>query len=404
MTRTTTRTIDDFCGLQAQLTEEEVAVTDMVRRFVADRVLPRIDDDFEHHRFPRELIAELGEMGLLGANLKGYGCAGISSVGYGLACREIEFGDSGLRSFVSVQSSLAMFAIHKWGSEEQKQRWLPEMAVGRVVGCFGLTEPESGSDPGSMRTRAVRDGDDWVLTGEKTWITSAQIADIAIVWAQTGEPANGRDPGSTSSGETVRGFIVERGMPGFSAHDIPHKLSMRASYTGSLHLADVRVPAANLLPEVVGMRGPLSCLNNARFGVAYGVLGAARFCLQKATEYACERQQWGGPIARKQLVQARLAEMLSEVVKGEVLALHYGRQKDLGKLHPSQVSLLKRNNCEIALNIARSARAIMGGNGITGEYGVLRHALNLESTYTYEGTHEIHTLILGHALTGQRAF
>ncbi len=388
-----TTSISDFMGYEHLLSEEEKAVRDSVKRFVADRLLPRITEDFEHHRFPRELVSEIAEMGVLGAPIEGYGCAGASQVAYGLACQEVEYGDSGFRSFVSVQSSLAMFAIWKWGSEEQKQRWLPRMAAGEVVGCFGLTEPESGSDPGSMRTFARRDGDDWVLSGEKMWITNAQIADIAIVWAKTGDSA-----------KSVQGFLVERGMKGFSAHNIPHKLSMRASFTGSLAMDEVRVPEANRFPEISGMRGPLSCLNNARFGVAFGVVGAARYCLEKAVEYSQTRQQWGGPIARKQLIQGRLADMLNEVVKAGVLSVHYGKLKDTGKLLPAQVSLLKRNNCAMALDVARSARAIMGGNGVTGEYGVLRHALNLESTYTYEGTHEVHSLVLGHALTGERAF
>ena len=388
-----TMTIDDFLAVEPLLTEEERAVRDMVRRFVADRLLPRICEDFEHHRFPRELIKEVAELGLLGASIDGYGCAGISHVAYGLACQELEFGDSGFRSFVSVQSSLAMYAIWRWGSEAQKQRWLPQMAAGDAVGCFGLTEPESGSDPGSMRTRATRDGDDWLLSGEKMWITNAQIADVAVVWAQTGDDAS-----------QVQGFLVERGMAGFTSHNIPHKLSMRASFTGSLHMDEVRVPEANRLPEAMGMRGPLSCLTNARFGVAFGVLGAARFCLERAVEYARTRQQWGGPIARKQLIQAQLADMLSEQVKAGLLSLHYGRLKEQGKLRAAQVSLLKRNNCAIALQSARTARSVLGGNGITGEFGVLRHALNLESTYTYEGTHEVHSLVLGHALTGERAF
>jgi len=388
-----TTSISDFMGYEHLLSEEEKAVRDSVKRFVADRLLPRITEDFEHHRFPRELVSEIAEMGVLGAPIEGYGCAGASQVAYGLACQEVEYGDSGFRSFVSVQSSLAMFAIWKWGSEEQKQRWLPRMAAGEVVGCFGLTEPESGSDPGSMRTFARRDGDDWVLSGEKMWITNAQIADIAIVWAKTGDSA-----------KSVQGFLVERGMKGFSAHNIPHKLSMRASFTGSLAMDEVRVPEANRFPEISGMRGPLSCLNNARFGVAFGVVGAARYCLEKAVEYSQTRQQWGGPIARKQLIQGRLADMLNEVVKAGVLSVHYGKLKDTSKLLPAQVSLLKRNNCAMALDVARSARAIMGGNGVTGEYGVLRHALNLESTYTYEGTHEVHSLVLGHALTGERAF
>jgi glutaryl-CoA dehydrogenase len=388
-----TLSIDQFLAWEHLLTEEERAVRLMVREFVKDRLLPRITEDFEKHRFPRELVKEVAQLGLLGAPLTGYGCAGIGHVAYGMACQELEYGDSGFRSFVTVQSSLAMHAIFKWGSEEQKQRWLPQMAAGDAVGCFGLTEPESGSDPAAMRARASRDGDDWLLTGEKTWITNAQIADVAVVWAKTGQDS-----------KSVQGFLVERGMTGFSAHDIPHKLSMRAAFTGSLSMDAVRVPDSNRLPLVAGMRGPLSCLTNARFGVAFGVVGAARFCLEKAVEYACQRRQWGGPIANKQLVQGRLADMLNEVVKAGILSLHYGRLKESGDLLPAHISLLKRNNCQMALDVARSARAIMGANGVTGEYGVLRHALNLESTYTYEGTHEIHSLVLGHALTGARAF
>ncbi|MCO4762256.1 MAG: acyl-CoA dehydrogenase family protein [Myxococcales bacterium] len=385
--------VEQFIGWEGLLGEEEKAVRDMTRKFVADRILPHIVDDFAEGRFRKELALELGELGILGANLTGYGCPGISHVSYGMACHELEYGDSGLRSFVSVQTSLAMYAIWRWGSEDQKNRWLPEMAAGRAIGCFGLTEPNHGSDPASMGTRAVKDGDDWLLTGSKMWITSASIADVAVVWAKTGE-----DPSS------MRGFIVERGMAGFSAHDIPHKLSMRASSTGGLMLDNVRVPEGNRLPKAAGMRGPLSCLNNARFGVSWGVLGAARFCLEKATEYSVERQQWGGPIARKQLVQGQLADMISEVVKASLLSLHYGRLKEAGTLRAPQVSLLKRNNCRIALMCARTARGLMGGNGITGEYHVMRHAMNLESTYTYEGTDEIHSLVLGHALTGQRAY
>ena len=386
-------TVDQFIGWEGLLGEEETAVRDMTRRFVADRILPFIVEDFAEGRFRKELAVELGSLGLLGSNLTGYGCPGIGHVSYGLACHELEYGDSGLRSFVSVQTSLAMFAIWKWGSEDQKNHWLPEMAAGRKIGCFGLTEPNHGSDPSSMQTRAVRDGDDWLLTGSKMWITSASIADVAIVWAKTGE-----------DGETMRGFIVEPGSPGFSAHDIPHRLSMRASSTGGLMLDNVRVPDSARLPKAMGMRGPLSCLNNARFGVSWGVLGAARFCLEAATEYSVERHQWGGPIARKQLVQGQLAEMISEVVKASLLALHFGRLKEQDKLHAPQVSLLKRNNCRIALMCARTARGLLGGNGITGEYHVMRHAMNLESTYTYEGTDEIHSLVLGHALTGERAF
>ena len=386
------RDVEAFIGWGSLLSDEEKEVRRMVRRFVRERAAPRIVADFEAGVFATELIGEIAQLGLLGANLTGYGCAGVSSVAYGLACHELEACDSGWRSFVSVQTSLAMYAIWRWGSEAQKERWLPEMAAGRVIGCFGLTEPESGSDPGSMRAQAVRDGSDWRLSGTKMWITNAQIADVAIVWARADD------------GGRVRGFIVERGMAGFETHDIPHKLSLRASFTGSLHFDDVRVPEANRLALADGMSGPLACLNNARFGVAFGVLGAARACLERAIAYVGDRRQFSVPIGSKQLVQARLADMLTEVVKAAILSVHYGRLKDDGHLAPEQVSLLKRNNCRIALEAARSARALLGANGITTEYDVLRHALNLESTFTYEGTDAIHTLVLGAALTGLRAF
>jgi glutaryl-CoA dehydrogenase len=386
-------TLDALIGWEPLLSEEEREVRKSVRRFVQDRWMPHIVEDFEAGRFRNELIPEIAALGVLGANLQGYGCAGTSSVAYGLACHELEAGDSGLRSFVSVQTSLAMYAIHRWGSEEQRQRWLPDMALGRVIGCFGLTESGHGSDPGGMTTRAVRDGDGWRLTGVKMWITNAQIAQLAVVWAKTGEDA-----------DSIQGFLVPTESPGFRAVDIPHKLSMRASCTGALYLDQVRVPESARFPEVQGLRGPLACLNNARFSVAFGVLGAARFCLETATQYARERVQFGVPIARKQLVQAQLAEMASEVVKASLLSLHYGRLKDLGTLRAEQVSLLKRNNCRIALSAAHTARGLLGANGITGEYHVQRHAMNLESTSTYEGTDEVHTLLLGHALTGERAF
>jgi glutaryl-CoA dehydrogenase len=385
--------LDRLIGWSDLLTDDEKTIQKNVRRFVRARCMPRIVADFEHHAFPRELIPELADLGLLGANLEGYGCAGISSVAYGLACHELEACDSGLRSFVSVQTSLAMYAIHAFGSEEQKNKWLPEMASGRAIGCFGLTEPNAGSNPGQMTTRARRDGDDWVLSGEKMWITNAQIADLAVVWAQTTDEASG-----------VMAFIVERGTNGFVATDIPHKLSLRASFTGGLSLDEVRVPDANRLPLVKGMRGPLSCLTSARYGVAFGVLGAGRACLETAIDYARTRVQLGGPIARKQLVQAKLADMANEVVKASLMSVQFGRLKDRGELLPAQVSLLKRNNCRIALDAARSARTILGANGITGEYHVMRHAMNLESTLTYEGTEDVHALVVGEALTGERAY
>jgi glutaryl-CoA dehydrogenase len=335
-------------------------------------------------------VPELARLGLLGANLEGYGCAGMGAVAYGLACHELESCDSGLRSFVSVQTSLAMYAIHRFGSQAQKERWLPEMAAGRALGCFGLTEPGHGSDPAGMETRAERDGDGWVLTGRKLWITNAQIAQLAIVWAR--------------AADGVRGFIVERDRAGFATEEIPNKLSMRASVTGGLVLDGVRVPEENRLPEAAGLKAPLACLDNARFGVAWGVLGAARACLEIAIEYACGRKQFGVPIAAKQLVQLELADVATEVVKASLLALHYARLKEAGRLHPAQTSLLKRNNCRIALEAARRCRAVLGANGIAGEFHILRHAANLESTFTYEGTDQIHTLTIGRALTGSSAF
>jgi glutaryl-CoA dehydrogenase len=361
-----------------------------VRRLVKERFQPRIVADYEAGRFALELVPELAKLGLLGANLEGYGCAGMGPTAWGLACHELESCDSGLRSFASVQTSLAMFAIHRFGSEEQKQHFLPEMAAGRILGCFGLTEPEHGSDPGGMETRARRDGSDWVLDGRKLWITNAQVAHLAIVWART-------DDG-------VRGFIVERDRKGLASGDIPHKLSMRASVTGALYLDGVRVPDESRLPNAIGLKAPLECLNNARFGVAWGVLGAARACLEIALQYARERKQFGVPIAAKQLIQLELADVASEVVKASLLALHYARLKEAGRLHPAQTSLLKRNNCRIALEAARRCRAILGANGVAGDFHVLRHAANLESTYTYEGTDQIHTLSIGRAITGESAF
>ncbi len=385
--------LDDLTGWLPQLTEEEITVRDTVRKWVAMSCLPRIRDDFEHHRFNTGWIPELAAMGVLGAPIQGYGCAGISNVAYGLACAEVEYCDSGLRSFVSVQTSLAMFAIWKYGSEAQKQKWLPKMAAGKAIGCFGLTEPNHGSDPGSMKTRAEQDGDAWTLNGSKMWITNAQVADVAIVWAHTGGGA-----------DSIRGFIVEKGTPGFAAHDIPHKLSMRASFTGSLSLQDVKLTEADRMPLAQGLKGPLGCLDNARFGVAWGVLGATRFCIERVIEYTTDREQFGVPIAAKQLVQAPIADLASRYVQAALLSLHYGRLKDEKKLTPVQVSLLKRNNCRLALDAARTARELMGANGITGEYDVLRHANNLESVLTYEGTEQIHTLVLGRALTGEAAF
>ena len=380
----------DLYNIDHLLSEEERMVRDTVRKFVNERVLPIIGDHFEAGTFPRQLISEIADLGLMGMHLEGYGCAGLSAVCYGLACQELEAGDSGLRSFVSVQGSLAMFPIYKFGSEEQKQRWLPRMARGEAIGCFGLTEPDSGSDPGSMSTTARRDGDAYILNGTKMWITNGGIADIAVVWAKT-------DDG-------IHGFLVERGTPGFSTSDVHHKLSLRASITSELHFEDCRIPADNMLPGVRGLRGPLSCLDEARYGIAWGATGAARACYEVALDYAKTRVQFDRPIASFQLVQEKLAIMATELVKAQLLALHLGRLKDEGLIHPVQISVAKRNNVREALRTAREARSVLGANGITLEYPISRHSNNLESVYTYEGTDDIHTLIIGQAITGQNAF
>jgi glutaryl-CoA dehydrogenase len=380
----------DLYNVDHLLSEEERMVRDTVRKFVSERVLPIIGEHFEAGTFPRDLIPEIAGLGLLGMHLEGYGCAGLSAVCYGLACQELEAGDSGLRSFVSVQGSLAMFPIYVFGSEEQKQHWLPRMARGEVIGCFGLTEPDFGSDPSGMRTTARRDGDFYVLNGTKMWITNGGIADLAVVWAR--------------AEEGIRGFLVERGTPGFTTSDIHQKLSLRASVTSELHFADCRVPAANMLPHVRGLRGPLSCLDEARYGIAWGATGAARACYEEALDYSKSRIQFKRPIASFQLVQQKLAIMATELVKAQLLALHLGRLKDEGLLHPVQVSLAKRNNVREALKTAREARSILGANGITLEYPISRHMNNLESVFTYEGTDDIHTLIIGQAITGQNAF
>jgi glutaryl-CoA dehydrogenase len=381
----------DFLDLDRLLSEEERLIRDTTRSFVHDRVLPEVAGWFERGELPRELAKELGDLGLLGMHLQGYGCAGTNAVSYGLACLELEAGDSGARSFVSVQGSLAMYPIWRYGSEEQKQRWLPPMAAGEAVGCFGLTEPDFGSNPAGMRTSARRDGGDWVLNGTKMWITNGGIADVAVVWARTED-------------EGVRGFLVPAGTPGFSTRDIGRKLSLRASVTSELVLEDCRLPADAVLPEVRGMRGPLSCLNEARFGIIWGSMGAARACFASALEYARTREQFDRPIGGFQLTQQKLADMLVELSKGTLLALHLGRMKDEGRLAPEQVSLGKLNNVREALAIARSARTILGANGVTLEYPVIRHANNLESVLTYEGTSEVHSLILGQAVTGLSAF
>jgi len=386
--------LDQLIGIDPLLSDEERMVRDTVRRFVRERYLPRAGELFAKETFPVELVPEMAAMGLLGATLTGYGCAGMNSIAYGLALQELEYGDSGLRSFVSVQGSLAMWPIWKYGSEEQKQKYLPKMATAELIGCFGLTEPDSGSDPGSMTTRARRDGDAYVLTGTKMWITSSPIADLAVVWAKV-------DDGDAAS---IRGFIVERGMKGFETPAIKGKMSLRASPTGEIVLNEVRVPAANVLPKVEGLKGPLGCLTQARFGISWGALGAARCCYETAVSYARERVQFDKPIASKQLVQEQLVEMAMEIAKGQIMALHFARLKDAGGISPVQVSLCKKNNVGWALKIARTARGILGGNGILLDYPVVRHMLNLESVYTYEGTNEVHTLILGNALTGHNAF
>jgi glutaryl-CoA dehydrogenase len=377
----------DFDSL---LSDEERAISATVRDFVRKRVSPSIDQWFENEISPRELAGEMGGLGLLGMHLDGYGCAGTSAVSYGLACMELEAGDSGLRSFVSVQGSLSMFSIWKFGSEDQKQEWLPRLASGAAIGCFGLTEPDFGSDPAGMRTRAVRDGTDWLLSGTKMWITNGSIADIATVWAQTEEG--------------VAGFLVPRGTKGFAASDVRHKLSLRASTTSGLTFDDVRLPASARLPGARGLRAPLSCLGEARFGIVFGALGAARDCLDTTLEYARTRIQFDRPIAGFQLTQAKLADMAVELGKGLLLALHLGRLKDAGTLRPEQVSAGKLNNVREAIKIARTCRTILGGSGITLDYPVLRHANNLESVLTYEGTSEIHALTVGQALTGISAF
>ena len=386
--------LDQLISIDPLLTEEERMIRDSVRRFVRERYLPRAADLFAKEQFATDLIPEIAAMGLLGGSLTGYGCAGMNSVAYGLAVQELEYGDSGLRSFVSVQGSLAMWPIWKYGSEEQKQRFLPKMAAGELIGCFGLTEPDSGSDPGSMTTRARADGEDYVLNGTKMWITSAPVAHLAVVWAKV-------DDGGA---ESIRGFIVERGMAGFETPTVHGKMSLRASPTGEIVLTDVRVPKANLLPNVVGLKGPLGCLTQARFGISWGALGAARACYDAALAYARTRVQFDKPIASKQLIQEQLVEMAMEIAKGQIMALHYARLKDTSGISPVQVSLCKKNNVAWALKIARTARGILGGNGILLDYPVIRHMLNLESVYTYEGTNEVHTLILGNALTGHNAF
>jgi glutaryl-CoA dehydrogenase len=380
----------DFLRLGDGLSDEERMIRDNVRAFVRERLIPRVGDWFEEGKLPRELAGELGALGVLGMHLEGYGCAGASATAYGLVCQELEAGDSGLRSFVSVQGSLAMFAIWRFGSEEQKQEWLPRMAAGEAIGCFGLTEPDAGSDPASMRTMAKRDGDDWVLSGTKMWITNGSLSDVAVVWARTGDG--------------IRGFLVPRDAPGFTTQDIHQKMSLRASVTSELILDDVRLPASAQLPEAEGLKAPLACLNEARFGIVFGAIGAARACYEAALEYAGTRVQFGKPIAAFQLTQAKLAQMLMKVNQGALLALHLGRMKDAGKLRPEHVSFGKLANVNAALEVCREARQILGANGITLEYPVIRHMNNLESVVTYEGTAEVHALVLGQAVTGHAAY
>ena len=387
--------VTDLYLIDELLDPEERAARDLVAQFVDREYLPIVGKHFRNGTFPTAVIPQLAEMGVFGATLKGYGCAGMSNVGYGLILQELERGDSGLRSFASVQSSLCMWPIYTYGSEEQKERWLPGMAKGKLIGCFGLTEPDFGSDPGGMRTRAKKDGDAWVLNGSKMWITNGSIADVAVVWAKV-------DDGGA---ESIKGFLVEKGMPGFVAKEIHGKFSLRASFTSELAFQDVRVPAKNVLPGVQGLKGPLSCLNHARMGIAFAVMGAAVACFEGAREYTLGRSQFGKPLASFQLTQLKLADMLQEIVKGQLLAWRLAKLKDeKGKASPEQVSLCKRNNVKAALEIARMARNMYGANGISDEYPPVRHMLNLESVFTYEGTHEMHTLILGKGITGLDAF
>jgi glutaryl-CoA dehydrogenase len=380
----------DLYDVRASLAEDEQMVQDSVARLVDEKVLPIIQKCFEEHRFPKELIPELAALGLLGSSIEGYGCAGLNAVSYGLICQELERGDSGIRSFVSVQSSLCMYPIAAFGSEAQKQRYLPRMAKGELIGCFGLTEPHGGSDPANMKTRATRRGADWVINGAKMWITNGAIADLCVLWAQTEEG--------------IRGFIVEKGTKGFAAPEIERKFSLRASVTSSLFFDNVVVPQENMLPGVVGLKGPLSCLTQARYGITWGVIGAAQACLAQMLDYTKERVLFGRPLAQNQTIQVRLAEMARQITCAQLLSLQLGRLKDKGEMTPSQVSLAKWNNCRMALDIARDARDMLGGAGISAEYVPIRHMLNLESVITYEGTETIHQLTIGRELTGLSAF
>jgi glutaryl-CoA dehydrogenase len=376
--------------VRSELSEDECMVKDTVARFVDEKAIPVMREAFEQHRFPQELVSQVAELGLLGSSIEGYDCAGLNSISYGLICQELERGDSGLRSFVSVQSSLVMFPIYTYGSEEQKQRWLPAMARGEAIGCFGLTEPHGGSDPGNMKTYAKRDGDDWILNGAKMWITNGTVADAAIVWAKTDEG--------------VKGFIVEKDMPGFTSQGIENKFSLRASNTAGLFFDNVRVPAASVLPGVSSLRGPLSCLTQARYGITWGVIGAAQACLQEALAYSQDRVLFGKPLANTQATQIRLADMSRRITAAQLLSLRLGRIKEAGELSPTQVSLAKWNNCRMAIDIARDSRDLLGAAGISAEFVSIRHMLNLESVITYEGTETIHQLSVGRELTGFNAF
>ncbi len=380
----------DLYDVRSELTDDERMVQDTVARFVDEQAIPLMREAFEQHVFPRELVPQIAELGLLGSSIEGYDCAGLNSICYGVICQQLERGDSGLRSFVPVQSSLVMFPIHASGSEEQKQRWLPALAKGEAIGCFGLTEPQGGSDPGNMKTHAKRDGDDWIINGSKMWITNGAIADVAVVWAMTDEG--------------IRAFIVEKDMPGYTAPEIENKFSLRASVTSALFFDNVRVPAGNVLPGITGLKGPLSCLTQARYGITWGVIGAAQACFDEALRYTEDRVLFGRPVSHTQAMQIRLADMARRITTAQLLSLQLGRLKDRGKLSPTQVSLAKWNNCRAALDIARDARDILGGAGISAEYVPVRHMLNLESVITYEGTETVHELVIGKELTGVSAF
>lgn len=380
----------DLLDIRSDLTEEETMVKDSVSRFVDDKVLPIIKESFENHTFANELVSDIAELGLFGSSIDGYDCAGLNSICYGLICQELERGDSALRSFVSVQSSLVMFPIHAYGSDEQKDKWLPQLAKGKKVGCFGLTESHGGSDPTNMKTHAKKDGDDWILSGSKMWITNGSIADVCVVWAMTDEG--------------VKGFLVEKEMPGFNAQEIHNKFSLRASVTAALFFDNVRVPSSNVLPGIVGMKGPLSCLSQARYGISWGVIGAAQACLEEALNYSNERVLFNKPVSHTQTIQIRLADMSRRITTAQLLSYKLGKLKDAGKLTPSQISVAKWNNCRMALDVARDARDILCGSGISAEYVPIRHMLNLESVITYEGTETVHQLVVGKELTGMNAF